>query len=126
MQATFFITGTNNGKGQIEDPATPWPKLIERMSKENHQIAAHSWSHEHFLAIDADKRRDQILKLESAFVAILGYFPTYMRPPFVEVNDEIKAEYKRWGYHMVSRPYSPAEVSSFSNTDTNPSLLFSP
>ncbi|KAJ3529150.1 hypothetical protein NM208_g9886 [Fusarium decemcellulare] len=31
-KATFYITGRNLGKGAINDPATPWPGLIRRMT----------------------------------------------------------------------------------------------
>lgn len=27
-KVTFFITGVNNNKGQIDDPSTPWPAII--------------------------------------------------------------------------------------------------
>lgn len=28
-KATFFVTGNNLGKGQINDPDTPWPSLLK-------------------------------------------------------------------------------------------------
>ena len=27
-KVTFFVTGVNNNKGRIDDPATPWPAVL--------------------------------------------------------------------------------------------------
>jgi peptidoglycan/xylan/chitin deacetylase (PgdA/CDA1 family) len=41
FHATFFITGNNNGKGEI-DITSPYPDLTERMIAEGHQVASHT------------------------------------------------------------------------------------
>jgi hypothetical protein len=40
-KATFFITGNNLGKGQIDAEETGWPDILRRMHVEGHQIASH-------------------------------------------------------------------------------------
>jgi len=80
--ATFFITGVNNGKGQIDDDSLPWAPLIERMQLSGHQIASHTWSHENLTKITPSQRREQMEKNEGALRNIIGSFPTYMRPPY--------------------------------------------
>jgi hypothetical protein len=37
-KATFFITGNNLGKGQIDIEETGWPALIRRMHTDGHQV----------------------------------------------------------------------------------------
>jgi peptidoglycan/xylan/chitin deacetylase (PgdA/CDA1 family) len=37
-KATFFITGNNLGKGQIDVQETGWPDVIRRMHREGHQV----------------------------------------------------------------------------------------
>lgn len=37
-KATFFITGNNLGKGQIDIKDTGWPAIIRRMHAEGHQV----------------------------------------------------------------------------------------
>jgi hypothetical protein len=37
-KATFFITGNNLGKGQIDIEETGWPNIIRRMHAEGHQV----------------------------------------------------------------------------------------
>jgi peptidoglycan/xylan/chitin deacetylase (PgdA/CDA1 family) len=100
-QATFFITGVNRGKGHIEDPGTGYPATIMRMHSEGHQIGSHSWSHEDLRNVSSQGRQDQIVKLETALVSILGFFPTYLRPPFTKWNDDVLADIQKFGYHNV-------------------------
>jgi peptidoglycan/xylan/chitin deacetylase (PgdA/CDA1 family) len=80
-KATFFITGINNGKGEIDDPGLPWAALIRRIYASGHQIASHTWSHQDLSIITAQQRQDQMVKNEMALRNILGFFPIYMRPP---------------------------------------------
>lgn len=101
VKATFFINGANNGNGQIQDAATGFPAIIKRMHREGHQIGSHTWSHQDLRYMSAEQRRDQIVKLEMALVDILGFFPTYLRPPFAKWNEELIADLKRFGYHNV-------------------------
>ena len=37
-KATFFITGNNLGKGQIDIEENGWPELIRRMHTDGHQV----------------------------------------------------------------------------------------
>ncbi|KAG9250750.1 uncharacterized protein F5Z01DRAFT_665198 [Emericellopsis atlantica] len=81
VKATFFINGNNNGKGRIDDPANPWAAIIQRTYAEGHQIASHTWTHEDLSLADSDRRTKEIVYNEMALRNILGFFPTYMRPP---------------------------------------------
>ncbi|KAI2609768.1 carbohydrate-binding module family 18 [Hypoxylon fragiforme] len=81
-KATFFITGINNGKGEIDNTSLAWPSIIQRMHTENHQIASHTWSHADLSAVTSARRQDEIIKNEMALRNILGFIPTYMRPPY--------------------------------------------
>ena len=40
--------------------------------------------------------------LEAAFLRILGFFPTYMRPPFLFLNDVVLKAMADLGYHVIS------------------------
>ncbi|KAM5342313.1 hypothetical protein ACJ41O_013279 [Fusarium nematophilum] len=100
-RATFYITGRNLGKGPINDPATPWPALIHRMAREGHQIASHTWSHQRLTTLTEAKFRNQIIYNEIALADILGYFPTYMRPPYSASNATTDAWLDELGYHVT-------------------------
>ncbi|KAI1200400.1 carbohydrate esterase family 4 protein [Nemania serpens] len=101
-KATFFITGTNLHKGQINDPSTPWPSVIQRMAAEGHQVASHTWSHENYSQLTTAQFQDQIYWNEIALNDILGYFPTYMRPPFsICPTKTCGAQLASFGYHVI-------------------------
>ncbi|KAG9238618.1 carbohydrate esterase family 4 protein [Amylocarpus encephaloides] len=84
--ATFFVTGNNNGKGQIDSASTPWPALVRRMFDENHQIASHTWSHADLCTITSTQRMNEMYKNEMAIRNVVGSIPTYMRPPYSSCN----------------------------------------
>ncbi|KAI1386959.1 carbohydrate-binding module family 18 [Hypoxylon trugodes] len=81
-KATFFITGINNNKGEIDDTSLPWPSVIQRMHIDNHQIASHTWSHPDLSTLTSAQRKDEMIKNEMALRNILNFIPTYMRPPY--------------------------------------------
>lgn len=99
--ATFFITGNNNGKGQIDNEATGYPDIIKRMYNYGHQIASHTWSHQNFTALDTVTFHDQVYYNEMALRNILGVIPTYLRPPYSECNDTCGAILGDLGYHVT-------------------------
>ncbi|KAK8080231.1 polysaccharide deacetylase [Apiospora hydei] len=100
VRATFFVVGNNGGKGQVEQGS--YPAIIQRMYKDGHQIGSHSWSHQDLGAITPQQRRDQILRNEFALVDILGFFPTYFRPPYTSCPDGCVKDLSDLGYHIVN------------------------
>ncbi|KAK6611093.1 polysaccharide deacetylase [Botrytis cinerea] len=84
-KATFMITGNNLGKGAI-DTTAEYTATIKRMIAEGHQIASHTWGHQNLTSLDPTMFKNQMYYNEMAFRNILGYFPTYMRPPYSECN----------------------------------------
>lgn len=102
VKATFFVVGNNGGKGQIELESSGYPSIIQRMYAEGHQIGSHSWSHQDMSAITSQQRHDQIIRNEMALVDILGFFPTYFRPPYTRCPDDCLADLGKLGYHVVS------------------------
>jgi peptidoglycan/xylan/chitin deacetylase (PgdA/CDA1 family) len=108
VKATFFVVGDNGGKGQIQDPSTGYPAIIRRMIAEGHQVGSHTWSHPDMATLTAQQQRDQMIRNEIALVDILGFFPTYMRPPYTSWNADTLIEMGKLGYHVVGLcPASP-------------------
>jgi hypothetical protein len=100
-KATFFITGNNLGKGEIDDPTKPWADLIKRMHKTGHQIGSHTWSHQDLSLMSDERRMNQMIYNEMALRNILGFFPTYMRPPYSSCTDACQRLLENLGYHVV-------------------------
>lgn len=100
-KATFFVTGINLGKGAINDPAHSWYPLIKRMIEDGHQVGSHTWSHQRLTTLTEQQFRNQILFNEIALADILGFFPTYMRPPYSASNETTDAWLGDFGYHVT-------------------------
>ncbi|KAK3996115.1 hypothetical protein QBC44DRAFT_232672 [Cladorrhinum sp. PSN332] len=100
-KATFFITGNNIGKGHINDPSTPYPAIIKRMHAEGHQIASHTWSHENASQLTNTQFTNQMVWNEIALNSILGFFPTYMRPPYSICPSSCQTVLSNLGYHTI-------------------------
>jgi peptidoglycan/xylan/chitin deacetylase (PgdA/CDA1 family) len=102
-KATFFIRTYNLYADLIFHRSDKLPALIKRMYNEGHQIAGHTWLHKNMdLQLDSQQRRDEMTKQEMALNDILGFFPTYMRPPFNKCAAACMADMLELGYHIVS------------------------
>jgi len=102
-KATFFITGNNINKGQIDVASSGFIPVIKRMYSEGHQIASHTWTHLDLSAVSSVDRKNQMYKLEMALRNILGFFPTYMRPPYSSCTaaSGCEADMRSLGYHVT-------------------------
>ncbi|CAK7205554.1 hypothetical protein SEUCBS139899_008331 [Sporothrix eucalyptigena] len=115
-KATFFITGNNLGKGMINDYSKPWAGFIRRMVAEGHQVASHTWSHQNASQLTAQQYRNQIIWNEIAFNDILGFFPTYMRPPYSICEAACQKALSDLGYHIT---YFDLDTEGYLNDDPN-------
>ncbi|PNY28719.1 Peptidoglycan-N-acetylglucosamine deacetylase [Tolypocladium capitatum] len=100
-KATFFVTGRNLGKGAINDDGLPWAALIRRMVRDGHQVASHTWSHQRLTELTYPKFLNQMLFNEIALADVLGYFPTYMRPPYSASSAQTDGWLGELGYHVT-------------------------
>jgi hypothetical protein len=99
-KATFFITGNNINKGQI-DITPEFTSVLKRMDSEGHQLASHTWTHLDLSAISSIDRKQQMWKNEMALRNIVGKIPTYMRPPYSSCVGECETDMAALGYHVI-------------------------
>ncbi|KAJ8117835.1 hypothetical protein OPT61_g1055 [Boeremia exigua] len=101
-KATFFITGNNINKGEI-DTTPEFSSVIKRMDAEGHHIASHTWTHLDLSAVSSADRKNQMWKNEMALRNIVGKIPTYMRPPYSSCTAESGCEQDMadLGYHVT-------------------------
>ncbi|TQN71228.1 Chitin deacetylase [Colletotrichum shisoi] len=109
--ATWFITGNNIGKGKIN---VAYRDVIQRMFNEGHQIASHTWSHENLDQLTLAQRKNQMVYNEIAFKDILGFYPTYMRPPYSICGAECQQQMVDLGYHIT---YFDLDTQGYLHTD---------
>ncbi|CBX99804.1 hypothetical protein IAQ61_002963 [Plenodomus lingam] len=99
-KATFFVTGNNINKGQI-DTTPEFVADIKRMDSEGHQIASHTWTHLDLSAVSQLDRKNQMWKNEMAIRNIIGKIPTYMRPPYSSCTGQCETDMADLGYHVI-------------------------
>ncbi|CAI6340074.1 unnamed protein product [Periconia digitata] len=101
-KATLFITGNNINKGEI-DTTPEFSATIKRAYAEGHQIASHTWTHLDLSKISETDRKNQMVRNEMALRNILGFIPTYMRPPYSSCTAESGCEktMSDLGYHVT-------------------------
>ena len=102
-KATFFWTGNNINKGEIDIAANGYVPIVQRAYNAGHQIASHTWTHLDLSAISRGDRLNQMYKQEMALRNILGVIPTYMRPPYSSCTaaSGCEADLANLGYHIV-------------------------
>ncbi|KAJ0372830.1 hypothetical protein COL26b_008951 [Colletotrichum chrysophilum] len=110
--ATWFITGNNIGKGMIN--ANYVSTIQQRMIAEGHQVASHTWSHENLDSLTLAQRKNQMVYNEIAFTDILGFYPTYMRPPYSICGSECQGQMADLGYHIT---YFDLDTQGYLHTD---------
>ena len=77
------------------------PNPLQRAYSSGHQIASHTWSHQDLMTLDATHYYEQIYYNEMALRNILGFIPTYFRPPYVDCDDACHATLGELGYHSI-------------------------
>ncbi|OAQ57743.1 chitin deacetylase [Pochonia chlamydosporia 170] len=117
VQATFFVTGYNLGKGRIDDCKRPWPSIMYRMYDSGQQIASHTWTHQNLDRVNHKTQETEIIYNEMAFRTLFGWFPSYVRPPYLECTAKSGCQdlLGNLGYHIIT-----------SNVDTKDYLNDSP
>ncbi|OUM68570.1 carbohydrate esterase family 4 protein [Piromyces sp. E2] len=96
VNATFFINGNN----VMSIKTAKAKKIIQRMDKEGHIVASHTWSHINI----AEKSKQELIKemtqLEDYIYKYIGKKPAFMRPPYGagDGNLEVAKTLKSLGY----------------------------
>jgi peptidoglycan/xylan/chitin deacetylase (PgdA/CDA1 family) len=100
-KATFFMTGNNNAKGQID---IKHADTIKRVDAEGHQVASHTWTHSDLSKVSSLDRKNQMWMNEMALRNVLGKIPTYMRPPYSSCTAEsgCQQDMADLGYHITN------------------------
>ncbi|KAJ5772897.1 Glycoside hydrolase/deacetylase beta/alpha-barrel [Penicillium paradoxum] len=109
-RATFFLNGQN--RGSIYD----FPEVVHRTWEEGHQLASHTWNHPSLDTLPYDEIVRQMTELEDAFMRILGFFPTYMRPPYLVATPAVLTAMADLGYHVIS---ASVDTKDYEHDDPN-------
>jgi peptidoglycan/xylan/chitin deacetylase (PgdA/CDA1 family) len=98
--ATFFVNGQNWGDDTINSATKS--ALIRRMIADGHQVGSHTWNHPDLSTLSAADVTTQMTDLEAAFTSILGFSPTYMRPPYFSCGSTCLGVMNSLAYHVIN------------------------
>ncbi|RPA82141.1 glycoside hydrolase/deacetylase [Ascobolus immersus RN42] len=97
-KATFFVNGLNWGPDiMVYDNRN----RINRMRYEGHQIGSHTYNHADLSTLSYAGVQAEMTALEAPLTSILGKFPTYMRPPYLNCANNCPAALNDLGYHII-------------------------
>lgn len=101
IKCTFFVIGKN---------AKAYPKIIQRMLAEGHEIANHTWTHCSLTSRSDAQIRSELQQSEDALVAAANYRPHLIRPPYGAINTRIKQlMFTDFGYPTVMWSVDPQD-----------------
>ncbi|RKS08619.1 peptidoglycan/xylan/chitin deacetylase (PgdA/CDA1 family) [Nocardiopsis sp. Huas11] len=81
-QATFYVLGSKVG-GNTD--------ILQRMTREGHQVGNHSWDHADLATLSADEVDEDMDRTNEAIREATGTEPTTMRPPYGSLDDTARS-----------------------------------
>ncbi|MCI1777001.1 MAG: polysaccharide deacetylase family protein [Paenibacillus lautus] len=78
VRATFFVVGN-----RVE----AHPEIVRRMVEDGHILGNHSYNHANLPKISDEEFRNQITRTDELIQKYTGYRPTFVRPPYGNINE---------------------------------------
>lgn len=73
------------------------------MHAAGHQIGSHGWRHLDLNHVSSETRVEEVVRLEQGLTKVLGFYPTYFRPPFGTCDTAAcLADLAGLAYHVVN------------------------
>jgi peptidoglycan/xylan/chitin deacetylase (PgdA/CDA1 family) len=94
-KGTFFLNGNNY------DCIYDKYQQVRDLHAQQHTLGSHTWSHADLTKLDYNGIHQELEKLETAFIKILGLKPLYFRPPYGSYNDLVLQVLSERGYKKV-------------------------
>ncbi|KAG9403819.1 hypothetical protein AC1031_005312 [Aphanomyces cochlioides] len=112
MTASFFVY-------PADDTEENFCAQLKSIHAAGHSINHHSYSHESFLELPAEKRAQEILKTEEFVYKTCGMsagLMKYFRPPNGDLNRTTALEVNSFGYTVLSWTTDPQDWNESNNT----------
>jgi peptidoglycan/xylan/chitin deacetylase (PgdA/CDA1 family) len=81
LRATFFVVGSR---------AVQFPQTLQAEFLAGHQIAVHTWSHPPLTTLTNEEIIAELGWSKKVIQDVLGITPSYMRPPFGDIDDRVR------------------------------------
>ena len=93
IKGTFFLVGENVSR---------YPQVVNRIVREGHLVAGHSWSHIELDKAAPEKIKKEVIDTENAIFQASGKRPALVRPPYGSLNRSGLEYLKQNGYKVVN------------------------
>ncbi|ORX47790.1 glycoside hydrolase/deacetylase, partial [Hesseltinella vesiculosa] len=105
IKATFCVMGSN---------VKQYPQFVKRAHESGHLIASHTYSHPHLMSLTNEQIINEIKATEEAVFDVTGFRPSYVRPPYGEADERVKALLKTMGYKILMWNVDPTDYDVYS------------
>ncbi|KAF9085661.1 chitin deacetylase [Mortierella sp. GBA35] len=105
IKATFFVMGGNVVQN---------PEILKQEQTEGHHIASHTWSHSALTTLTNEQIVAELKWTEKAVMELTGLQMKYVRPPYGDIDDRVRAVCKKLGYTIVDWTSDEFDTKDFS------------
>ena len=98
----FEAEGIHVTFAQVASVMREHPETSRRTAAAGHEIVNHSHDHRHSSELSLDELRHEIGGAQTAITNILGKAPRWYWPPYLELNDRVRAEARAAGATLYS------------------------
>ena len=92
VAVTFFVLGQQ---------VAAYPSVAQRIVREGHEIASHSYRHPDLSRMSAAGIRDELSRTRNVIYQTTGRNPTLLRPPYGSYNATVQSVAKEFGYPLI-------------------------
>lgn len=92
IKATFFVMGSNVVQNA---------EVLKQEAADGHHIASHTWSHHPLTTLTNEQIVAEVKWNEKAVQDITGLQMKYIRPPYGDIDNRVRAVLKKLGYIVV-------------------------
>ncbi|KAF9111535.1 chitin deacetylase [Mortierella sp. AM989] len=92
LKASFFVMGSNVVRNA---------EVLKQEVADGHHLASHTWSHHPLTTLTNEQIVAELKWTEKAVFDITGLRMKYMRPPYGDIDNRVRAVVKKLGYIVV-------------------------
>ncbi|KAI9598879.1 hypothetical protein BDF19DRAFT_401225 [Syncephalis fuscata] len=92
LKATFCVLGSQ---------VLQFPNILKRTYEEGHNICSHTWSHPALTSLTNEQILAEIKWTERIIKETIGVQPKFLRPPYGDIDDRVRAVTKAAGYRIL-------------------------
>ncbi|KAI9209611.1 uncharacterized protein BJ171DRAFT_484536 [Polychytrium aggregatum] len=119
VKTTFFVIGCNVANN---------PSILRRAYQAGHQIGIHTWTHPSLPKLTSEQIVAEIMWTAKIIRDITGQTPTYMRPPYGDIDARVRGLLHKMGLKVViwNRDTDDWELQTFNPNAQNSSQVVTP